>query len=87
MDRFGPTNDERVGNQADIYVESIDGDINFQSGETFYSYAQLGHGGRYTDGDQIGNITVIADADASAALKGHINFLVDQTLTTDNRYV
>lgn len=59
----GPTDAERVGNSGDIGVTSTAGSIRFIAGSATEAYVALGHGGAYTDGDQIGNITVEADGD------------------------
>ena len=74
----GPTADERVGNIGAISVESRDGNIGFTTGSANNSYAQLGHGGSFNDGDHGGDILVRADADRSnAGSGGRITFLAD----------
>lgn len=96
----GPTAAERLGNQGDIYIETIDGNVRMRAGQTYDSYGIVGHGGGTsggsTDGDNTGNITVLADVDGSnrAGGGGNIYFRVndpnDPDLTDniyDRRYV
>ena len=71
----GPTAGERLGNSGKITVTSTDGNLTFLSGGAADSYTQLGHGGGINDGDQIGDITVRVDADASTGgVGGNITF-------------
>jgi len=69
----GPSAADRVGNSGHIAVTSIDGNLSFLAGAATGSYAQLGHGGQTTDGDQVGDIIVRVDADGSAG-QGNILF-------------
>lgn len=77
----GPTDEQRVGNNGAITVETIDGSIVFTTGTGTNTYVQLGHGGNQTDGDHDGDITVKADVDRSnaAAGGGNITFLANTT--------
>lgn len=59
----GPTVAERIGNSGDINVTSTGGSIRFIAGSAGEAFAALGHGGAYTDGDQVGNINVNAEGD------------------------
>ncbi|MCB1231143.1 MAG: filamentous hemagglutinin N-terminal domain-containing protein [Verrucomicrobiae bacterium] len=86
----GPTALERMGSQGDIYLESYEGNVKVMAGETHDNYAIVGHGGGTsqgsTDGDQTGDITVLADIDGSnrAGGGGNIYFWVDDPSTFDS---
>ncbi|MCG8602604.1 MAG: hypothetical protein MI807_20840, partial [Verrucomicrobiales bacterium] len=78
-----PTALERVGNTADITVTSANGNISFASGSQRESYAQLGHGGAYTDGDHTGDVTVSA-VNGSISFDAAAEAGVDPTTTTSS---
>ncbi|MDF1739305.1 MAG: filamentous hemagglutinin N-terminal domain-containing protein [Verrucomicrobiales bacterium] len=87
----GPTAAERIGNTGNIHVETLDGDILFTTGNatgSTFTPVQIGHGGTYTDGDHIGDITVIADADKSnAGSGGDITFRANTSGTTHSAQI
>ncbi|MEX2580466.1 MAG: hypothetical protein WD342_15515, partial [Verrucomicrobiales bacterium] len=78
-----PTPAERVGNTADITVSSQTGDITFTSGSQDESFAQLGHGGVYTDGDHTGAITVTATS-GSVVFDASLHPGMDPSSTTSS---
>ncbi len=91
----GPTADERRGNQGNLFIESIDGGFRLLAGQTHDNYGIVGHGGGTSqgssDGDHVGNITLLADIDGShrASGGGNVQFWVDDPSDanlTDNIY-
>ncbi|MGE0414776.1 MAG: beta strand repeat-containing protein, partial [Verrucomicrobiales bacterium] len=74
--RFGPSDKDRIGNSGDITVTSLDGAVVFTAGDRDTNFAQIGHGGYVTDGDNTGFVKVYADVNRSgggAALGENFN--------------
>ena len=86
----GPSAADRVGNSGNIVVESMDGNVTFNTGTgngSTRSAVQIGHGGAQTDGDHVGHITVLADVDKSnVATGGSITFATNGSGNATQRF-